>query len=442
MKLLHGMLWALIGLSQLTPSLLNAQPFTDDTSQILADYLTHQNKYGRFSGNILIAKGNDIVFEHSVGFADVQSQRNISKNNLFKVGSITKQLTAVAILRLHEQQKLSIDEQISRYFPKLKNGNKITIAMLLNHTSGLGRDTSWREENTSCHSTHLLKRITTTSKTYPPVLMYNYSNAGYHLLGGIIEQVTGVSYNDYITQELLRPLGMKDSSMKLTLSFQLAKSYELSGIVNAYITPAGCAWSAGELISTSRDLYIWSRALTRGHIISPELVQLMFDNQYGIFAREIGGVNYYEHNGAIDGFKTVLVHEPKQGLTVVALSNFSNTNIDLLTFDLIRILDGKNPINKVIPQKTNLAMWQNDIDVIGNYRDKYGVPLQVRYTDGLLMAKVNQFNIPLVIQNKNSLMAKGIDNRIRINRNDNDTTREIIIFSRDGRYLSRFQRIE
>ncbi|MGF1726208.1 serine hydrolase domain-containing protein [Photobacterium nomapromontoriensis] len=411
------------------------------TQKALDDYLAHLNTFGRFSGNVLIAENDKIVYEKSIGLADVKLKRPISADNLFKAGSITKQLTAVAILRLHEQKKLDIHQSVVQYFPKLNLGNEITIAMLLNHTAGLYSDPSWREYKKSCNSRGLINNTLKTSKIYPPSKLFNYSNATYHLLGGIIEQVSGTSYDNYITSELLRPLGMKDSSLKLTLSFQLAKSYELSGLVDAYITPSGCAWSAGELITTSRDLLVWSRALNTGKIIAKPLVDQMFEQQYGIFNEEIGGTSYFLHQGEIDGFKTLLIQEPKTGLTIIALSNFFNTNVDLLAIDLVKITNGEEPVGRIIPPKTNFADWQYDIDVIGNYLDNNGVPLQVVYSDGVLQAKVNQYTIPLKIQNKNSLFAVGIDNRIRINRNENDTTKEIIFFARDGRYLSRFSRI-
>ncbi|MGF1687957.1 beta-lactamase family protein [Photobacterium japonica] len=411
------------------------------TQQNLEEYIRHLNSYGRFSGNVLIAKNNEVVYEKAIGYADVKLKRPINKDNLFKVGSITKQMTAVTILRLHEQGKLDIDQSVYQYFPKLNDAKNITIAMLLNHTAGLYRDPSWREYDQSCSSNALVKNIINKSRVYPPSKMFNYNNAGYYLLGEIIEQVTGTNYEDYITAEILRPLGMKDSSMKLTLSFQLAKSYELSGLVDAHITPPGCAWAAGELITTARDLLVWSRSLNTGQIISREMVARMYENQFGGFNEEIGGTTYFIHQGEIDGFKAVLIQDPKSDLTIIALSNLFNTNIDLLSIDLVKIMNDEKPVGRVIPPKTNFAKWQHDIDVIGNYLDNDGVPLQVVYKDGILKAKVNQFNIPLKIQTRNSLFAVGIDNQIRINRNDNETTNEIVFFSRDGRYLSRFSRI-
>ncbi|WP_036817937.1 serine hydrolase domain-containing protein [Photobacterium sanctipauli] len=412
------------------------------THQVLADYIEHQNKYGRFGGNILIAYQDNIVFEQSTGYADIKLKRPITQQTLFKAGAITKQLTAAAILRLHEQNKLDIHQPIKAFYPTLKHGDTITVAMLLNHTAGFYRDPSWREYESRCESSKLIENTIDRASTYPPSKLFNESNANYHLLGGIIEQVTGQPYNSFINDELLRPLGMSGSSLKLTLSFQLAKSYELSGLVDAHITPSGCAWAAGELITTVRDLYIWSRALQTGKIISHELYQTMLKEQYGVFHEEIGGQSYYIHRGNIDGFKGFIIQQPTSGLSIIALSNLNNTNIDFLAVDLISILNHKAPIHKVIPPKTNFADWQYDVDVIGNYLDTSGVPLQVVYQNGALVAKVNQFDIPLKIKNNHTLFAIGVDNKIRISRNANETTREIIFFSKDGRYLSRFSRIK
>ncbi|MBV1839753.1 serine hydrolase domain-containing protein [Photobacterium ganghwense] len=404
-------------------------------------YLSHQNQYGRFSGNILIAKENKLIYESSFGMADVKMKRPVTPDSLFKVGSLTQPLTAAAILRLHEQGKLNLDEPVSKYYPKLKKADNITIAMLLNHTSGLFRDNSWREYDSSCKSDQLIKNTINTSADYPPHLIFNYSNANYYLLGGIIEKVTQSTFEEFVTSEVLRPLGMKDSSLKLTLSFQLAKSYELSGLVDAYITPSGCAWAAGELITSARDLMTFSQALQNGELLSPASYTMMLTNEYGLFNEEIEGRQYYLHQGQIDGFKALFLQHPETKTTIVALSNLHNTNIDLLTVDLLRLVDGRDPLHTLKLPESKFATWRKDVDIIGNYLDNSGVPLQVVFEGGILKAKVNQFDIPLQIQSKNSLFALGIDNQIRIYRNENDTTKEIIFFSRDGRYLSRFTRI-
>ncbi|QOQ70970.1 serine hydrolase domain-containing protein [Photobacterium damselae] len=148
MKRLIGL--CALSLCALTSVNSYATPLDAATNQALSEYLTHQNKYGRFSGNVIIAKKNEILFEQAVGYADVQMQRPIEKNNLFKVGDITKQLTAAAILKLNEQKKLSIDTPISRYFPSLSRSKNITIGMLMNHTAKIGRDFNWNDATQSC----------------------------------------------------------------------------------------------------------------------------------------------------------------------------------------------------------------------------------------------------------------------------------------------------
>ncbi|MGF1692025.1 serine hydrolase domain-containing protein [Photobacterium kagoshimensis] len=408
----------------------------------LSRYLVHQNKHGQFSGNLLIAKDNKIIFEQSLGLADVQSKRPINPDNLFKVGSLTKQFTAAAILRLSEQNKLNLNDSIERYFPKLALSNKITINDLLDHTAGINRDVSWRDSPQSCRSQHLVTQIITDSRQYPPALQYNFSHAHYILLGSIIEQVSGVDYNSYIDQEFLRPLGMKDSSMKLTLSFQLAKSYEISGLINAHITATDCAWSAGGLITTARDLHLWNQALHSGSVVSKASLQKMYDEQIGMVKSQHNNQTYYSQQGNIDGFKTVMIYQPDTQAMMVALSNYQNTNLTLLTADLLQMSQGKPALHLVSAPKNQAVNWQSNRDIVGNYQDNLGVPLQIVYEEGALTAKVNQANIPLVVKNSHSLYAAGIDNKIRVNRNANNTSQEIVFFSRDGRYLSRFIRVK
>ncbi len=406
------------------------------------NYLKHLHQYGRFSGNVLIAKGDKILYEKALGFSDVQMKSPISRQNLFKVGDITQQLTAAALIKLDQQDKLSLNDPISKYYPELNRSDKITLTMLMNHTAGISRDVSFREENQQCEPNNLIDRIIKTSQTYPPSLLFNYTNAGYHLLGGVIEKVTGTDYKTHITEEFLRPLGMKDSSLKLTLSFQLAKSYEMSGLINANITPSGCGWSAGELITSSRDLLVWSRSLMNGKVFDLDLVDEMLSSQFAFERKEISGTNYFLKQGNIDGFQSLLLYEPIEKITIIALSNFQNTNMHFLSFDLVRLLNNQTAINTIHLPKNQLETWQDDFDLIGNYQDQDGVPLQVIYEQESLFARVNQFDIPLTIENTHTLFAKGIDNKIRINRNENNTTKEIVIFSRDGRYLSRFARIQ
>lgn len=408
----------------------------------LSQYLVHQNNHGQFSGNLLIAKDNKIIFEQSLGLADVQSKRPINPDNLFKVGSLTKQLTAAAILRLSEQKKLNLNDSVEHYFPKLALSNKVTINDLLDHTAGINRDVSWRDSPQSCHSQSLIKQIIKDSRQYPPALQYNFSHAHYLLLGGIVEQVSGVDYNSYIDQEFLRPLGMKDSSMKLTLSFQLAKSYEISGLINAHITPTDCAWSAGGLITTVHDLYLWNQALHNGSVVSGASLQKMYDEQIGMVKSLHNNQTYYSQQGNIDGFKTVMIYQPDTQAIMVALSNYQNTNLTLLTADLLQLSQGKSALHLVSAPKNQAVNWQSNRDIVGNYQDHLGVPLQIVYEEGALTAKVNQANIPLVVKNSNSLYAAGIDNKIRVNRNTNNASQEIVFFSRDGRYLSRFIRVK
>ena len=164
MKLIYRLLYLFLGM--LLSTSVHAK--TSNIQQNLDEYLQHLQQYGRFNGNVLIAQGDNILYETAIGYSDVQMKRNMTKDNLFKVGSITKQLTATTILRLYEQKALDLSTKISQYYPKLKLSNDITIAMLLNHTAGISRDVSLREESNACKSNNLVNRIIKTSKTYQP----------------------------------------------------------------------------------------------------------------------------------------------------------------------------------------------------------------------------------------------------------------------------------
>ena len=170
----------------------------------------------RFNGSILVCKNGKIIFEKGYGYQDIQDKIENTPNTIFQVGSMTKPFTAAVVLKLAEQQKLSLDDKISKYFPSLKRSDEITIKNLLTHTSGLSeifRDTLFIKENkqSSISKEKLLSFFIDRPLYFDPGTRYSYCNSGYVLLGLIIEKVSGKTYEQMVRNYILKPLKMTHS---------------------------------------------------------------------------------------------------------------------------------------------------------------------------------------------------------------------------------------
>ncbi len=291
----------------------------------------------KWRGATLLRKG--------YGMAQMDLGIPVAPEQVFEIGSVTKQFTAALVLRLAEQGKLALSDPITKYLPQMTfGGTPITLEQLLSHTAGVPNYTDmpewiprWREDMTV---ESLFALFRDRPLDFPPGTLWNYSNSGYILLGAVIEKVTGKSYEEVVEKELLLPLGMQDS--------RYGHQEEIvRGRVAGYVKgPEGWAnapylsltqpFSAGSLMSTVDDLALWSDALEAGNVITPASRDRMFTSailhggdQDGIATRyglgnamtDVAGRPTHEHGGGIHGFTCDLLRVPGDDLLVVILSN-------------------------------------------------------------------------------------------------------------------------
>jgi len=294
---------------------------------------------------VLVKWRGEVVLRRGYGMAQMDLGIPVAPEQVFEIGSVTKQFTASLVLRLAEQGKLALSDPITKFFPQMSfGGATVTLEQLLSHTSGVPNYTDmpewiprWREDMSR---ETLFALFEDKPLDFPPGTLWNYSNSGFILLGGVIEKVTGKSYEEVVEQELFLPLGMKDS--------RYGHQEEIvRGRVAGYVKgPEGWAnapylsltqpFSAGSLMSTVDDLARWSDALERGKVISPASRDRMFTSgvlrggdQDGIATRyglgnamtEVAGRPTHEHGGGIHGFTCDLLRVPGDDLLVVILSN-------------------------------------------------------------------------------------------------------------------------
>ena len=315
-------------------------------------YLTHLERSGVLSGAVLVAH-NGMLFEKGYDLADKDANIPNTPQTRFRIGSITKQFTAMAILILQDRGKLHVQDPICLYVPDCpQDWQPITIENLLTHTSGIpdyinspAFVATWTESATP---EELIARFKDMPLEFSPGSRFKYSNSGYALLGYIIEQVSRESYATFLRENIFVPLKMNNSGYDIT---HPPLPQHATGYYRGYIKPApydpSVLYAAGALYSTVEDLDVWDQALMTHKLVSQQALDAMFtphipcpppgpggcllheDLGYGygwFIASESQGRLIY-HVGHIDGFFTYNGFYPQSNLVVVVLSNLETTNV-------------------------------------------------------------------------------------------------------------------
>ena len=304
-----------------------------------------------FSGAVLVAKDGKPIFRKAFGMADREWDVANTPETRFRLGSITKQFTATAILQLAEQGKLSVDDPISKYYPDAPAAwAPITLKHLLTHTSGIPSYTAIpgffaQQARLDKTPDEIIALTRDKPLDFPPGSKYAYDNTGYILLGYVVEKVSGQPYAAYLQDHVFTPLGMKDTGYDVsdTILPRRASGYSVAGgkARNAAFLAMSLPYAAGSLYSTVDDLLIWDQALHAGKAIKPASVAAMFTDygfKYG-FGQSIRvdnkGRRVWGHNGGINGFSTQLNHLPDDGLTVIVLANIEQAPVGRISQSLI-----------------------------------------------------------------------------------------------------------
>jgi CubicO group peptidase (beta-lactamase class C family) len=316
----------------------------DLASQIdaLFEGSVHSNTPG---AAVLIVRDGKKLFEKGYGLAQVEARAPITSDTRFRIGSITKQFTAAAILKLQERGKLNVNDPISKYFPDWPKGREVTLRHLLTHSSGIHNFTAKPGFQTNVTVAIPLETLISSFKNDPydfnPGEQFRYCNSGYVLLGAVIQKVSGQTYDSYLRETFFKPLGMKDtgvyrSGAPLT-NEALGYSYEDGSVRRSVDWNMSNVACAGNLYSTARDLSRWNEALFAGTVLSAASLQAAFtvgvlvgddpshpeDTGYGYgwTIDRLNGAQEISHGGELAGFGSYLLRLPEFKLTVVVLLN-------------------------------------------------------------------------------------------------------------------------
>ncbi len=319
-------------------------------------YLSKLVAQDAFSGAVLIATNGNVVFASGYGLANRELNVPNTTNTVFRLGSVTKQFTAMCILMLQEQHKLNVTNLVSQFVEDCpKAWSALTIRHLLSHTSGIPDFTGF-PDNPDCERlpttvTATVRRFRDKPLEFEAGTKLHYSNSGYVLLGYIIERVTGMTYDRFIAENVFEPLGMKHSGYDHPADIlpNRASGYTKQGtnIVNCIPFAMDTPHAAGALRSTVGDMLIWDQALYSSRLVSAGTLDLMFTPVNGDLCWgwvrhdtgndtehwQLGEISYncgnrvqYYAIGGISGFLADVIRFPKERVYVVVLSNLGWAN--------------------------------------------------------------------------------------------------------------------
>ncbi|HEX5885167.1 MAG TPA: serine hydrolase domain-containing protein [Pyrinomonadaceae bacterium] len=301
-------------------------------------------------GSLTVTKDGNIFYSRAIGYSQINSteKKPVSEATRYRIGSITKMFTAAMIFQLVEENKLKLSDTLDKFFPQIPNAQKITLAQMLGHRSGIFNVTEnpdFRSFKTQAKTRDEMVAIIAKAKpAFEPGEKAQYSNSNYVLLGYIVEKAGGRSYEEALKQRITSKIGLRDTYLGTGysdadknegLSYNFIGDWKQESETHLSI-PGG----AGAIISTPNDLTKFIQALFDGKIVSKESLEQMKPKDefgLGINPYPIGGKTFYGHGGGIDGFRSLLVYLPEEKLSLAYTSNGVNypfNNIVSGVFDI------------------------------------------------------------------------------------------------------------
>jgi len=338
----------------------------DDLRDRMDAYVRRYADSEFFSGVVRVTKGDRIVYENAFGLADRALGVRNTLQTKFQIASLSKPITATAILLLVQDGKVALDDKLAKFVPDFPNGEKITIEELLTHYSGLGDASAQPEYNEWSRFPQTTAQLVDRAKKVPrqsePGMKYFYSNSNYHILAFIIEKVSGQSYGDFLGPRIFKPAGMTNTAHRAkdeTIVVDLATGYAPVG-ASRFERANYLDWTSktgnGSVYSTADDLLRFHRALQNGALLKPDLLK----QSYGFetkkrtvgmfwFHRERFGHRSVYVNGSSPGFKAHFERFINDDATVVVLSNLYIGAPSIIAEDLGAILFDQ-PVNRDVPK--------------------------------------------------------------------------------------------
>jgi CubicO group peptidase (beta-lactamase class C family)/uncharacterized protein YneR len=374
-----------------------------DLSAQIDRLLSDVYKPGQPGAAVLVKKQGRVILRKGYGLANLELNVPIEPDMIFRLGSITKQFTAVAILTLAEEGKLSLQDEITKFLPDYPTqGHKITVEHLLTHTSGIKSYTGLPEWLPLQRKDMSVSEIIDLAKDKPmefaPGERWEYCNSGYILLGAIIEKVSGKTYADFLQERIFGPLGLKstcyDSTSRIIPRRIPGYTKGNAGFENAPYLSMSQPYAAGSLASSVDDLATWTESLLAGKLIKRETLEKAFtsyklkdglDTGYG-YGWEISkyeGHRLIEHGGGIHGFMTYALFFPEDQVFVALLTN---STIDGLQPDPLAFRAGCLALGISYKEPVPISLSEKDLEPLtGVYINVQGEELYITRQENKLV---------------------------------------------------------
>ena len=433
-----------------TPNSLQAQSKVQTYDEIMAPFIKDNGP----GYAIQIDKGGNTIYKKIFGKADLELDINLQQDHVFRIGSITKQFTAACILKLMEEGKLNLKDDIQKYWPNFpSNGHTITVEHLLTHTSGIKSYTGmeiWDEETRKKDFTveELINYFKDEPMDFAPGEKFAYNNSGYILLGFIIEKVSGMNYAEYLQNNIFEPFNMQDSyyGEHERIIKNRVKGYDKNdegNVINAPYLSMTQPYAAGSILSTTNDLIKWNRAVMHGKFISKASLAMAHNDftlndgsktgyGFGWGLVDLKGSQGVRHSGGINGFLTAGAYFLEEDVTLIVLSNCNCNSPEPFFVKLAAQAVGK-PI--LPPKAIDVSPKLMDL-YAGNYELSPDFIINILHNEGKLIGKApGQPDVEMVPVREHGFVIEEINAKVMFNLKDGKV--ESLTLYQNGEHLAK-----
>lgn len=379
-------------------------------------YLKAAAALGHLSGSVLVAERGKVLVDTAFGYANLELGVRNTPDTRFRVASVTKQFTAMAIMMLAQSGRLNLADPVSRYLDSIPvTWSGVTIHNLLRHTSGVSDYEGWFDGyTTQAYSDYMAQanaagRIARDARQrsldFQPGDQFNYSNSAYILLGYVVERASGMSYEDFVRTRILLPLGMTRSGQDHSDEIlpDRASGYRLrpgayprayfnglrrADYLNAHYQLMAPPQGDAGLVTTTRDLYRWDQALYTEKLVNKAALDSIFtpgleEYGYGWFISQGPDGTTHEHSGGLPGFACYIMRVPGRHRTIILLGNLER--LGRTVRDLAAILRGQ-PV--AVPRARHLLAADSTAGahLAGTYRTEAGDSVEIAMDGDVLVA--------------------------------------------------------
>ena len=414
--------------------------FAQDTARmdaVVQSYVAN----GTFSGAVLVARGTEVVFSKAYGLADVERKVANTTATPFRVASITKQFTAAAILLLAERGRLTLDDPVKKHLPDAPaSWDGMTILHLLSHTAGFQGLATPPAARVAIESPDgsidgFVMQAMRHPLESPPGATFNYTNSGSFILGYLIQKLSGQSYARFIQENILTPLGLKDTGLAGAANIGMrARFYNASpkGPIESALPDRVVPNSAAGFYSTTADLLRWQTALYGGKVISAASLEKMTtrskgDYGLGVYVRRVAGRTVFNHGGGAPAFAN-LSYFPDSGTSVAVLGNINVSPGHELAALLGTLAHGQ-PVTLASERKEITLPAEVLARYAGVYQADGGPPLVVAVDGGQLVVRPNnQGSIPLLAESERMFFIRDLNMQVEFVRDASGAITELTTY--------------